>query len=189
MSSTISWVITLLLISLVISLMKKNKQKELDTSSVNDTVLKLPAYILVLGIIDFILFAGFAVFFYITSNGTDPIWIPLAFMLFAFLGLYLVYSYIIEKFTFDDNGVDYRKFTAKKIRLEWNNIESIKYSALMTWFIIKDGDGNKAYFSIMLKGMKPFAIKIINKVNKEKIYPKALKILNDLKDGKSVLAM
>lgn len=41
----------------------------------------------------------------------------------------------------------------------------------------------------MLKGMKPFAIKIINKVNKEKIDPKALKILNDLKDGKSVLAM
>ena len=47
-------------------------------------------------------------------------------------------------------------------------------------------DGKKGYFSVMLKGMKPFAELILQKISTEKTDFKTLEMLNSLKNGNAV---
>ena len=56
----------------------------------------------------------------------------------------------------------------------------------MQWFVIKCADGKKGYFSVMLKGMKPFAELILQKVSAEKTDFKTREMLNSLKNGNVV---
>ena len=80
------------------------------------------------------------------------------------------------------NG-ELRKINFKKITIEWNSIVNIKYSPAMQWFVIKCSDGTKGYFSVMLKGMKPFAEMILQKVAAAKTDIKTHETLISLKNG------
>ena len=184
MSDIIRPVITGILISFIFYLMKRNKKKDLDTNAGN--TLQLPLYVFIIGLIDFLMFAGFALFSNLFPNGTESAVTTILFSTFALLGLFLVYMYFIEKYTYDEYAIIYRKINLKKISMEWNSIVNIKYSPAMQWFVIKCADGKKGYFSVMLKGMKPFAERILQKVSAEKTDSKTLEMLNSLKNGNVV---
>ena len=184
MSDIIRPVITGILISFIFYLMKRNKKKDLDTNAGN--TLQLPMYIFIIGLIDFLMFAGFALFSNLFPNGTESAVTTILFSTFALLGLFLVYMYFIEKYTYDEYAIIYRKINLKKISMEWNSIVNIKYSSAMQWFVIKCADDKKGYFSVMLKGMKPFAERILERVSAEKTDSKTLEMLNSLKNGNVV---
>ena len=184
MSDIIRPVITGILISFIFYLMKRNKKKDLDTNSGN--TLKLPMYIFIIGLIDFLMFAGFALFSNLFPNGTESAATTILFSAFALLGLFLAYMYFVEKYTYDERAIIYRKINLKQITIEWNSIVNIKYSSGMQWFVIKCADDKKGYFSVMLKGMKPFAELILQKVSAEKTDSKTFEILNSLKNGNVV---
>ena len=184
MSDIIRLVITGILISFIFFLMKRNKKKDLDTNT--DKRLKLPTYVLFIGLIDFLLFFGFALFSNLFPNGTESAATTILFSVFALLGIFLVYMYFVENYTYDENAIIYRKINFKKITIKWNSIVNIKYSPSMQWFIIKCGDSTKGYFSVMLKGMKPFAETILQKVDAGKTDSKTRETLISLKNGSVV---
>ena len=181
MSDIIRLSITGILISFIFFLMKRNKKKDLDTTTGN--TLKLPMYVFIVGLIDFLMFAGFALFSNLFPNGTESAATTILFSAFALLGLFLVYMYFVESYTYDEYAIIYRKINFKKISIKWNSIVNIKYSPAMQWFVIQCVDGKKGYFSVMLKGMKPFAELILQKVSAEKTDFKTLEMLNSLKNG------
>ena len=184
MSDIIRLGITGILISFIFFLMKRSKKKDLDTNT--DRKLKLPTYVLFIGLIDFLLFFGFALFSNLFPNGTESAATTILFSIFALLGIFLVYMYFVENYTYDENVIIYRKINFKKITIQWNSITDIKYSSAMQWFIIKCSDGTKGYFSVMLKGMKPFAETILQKVAAEKTDSKTRETLISLKNGSVV---
>ena len=184
MSDIIRLGITGILISFIFYLMKRNKKKDLDTNAGN--TLQLPLYVFIIGLIDFLMFAGFALFSNLFPNGTESAATTILFSAFALLGLFLVYMYFIEKYTYDEYAIIYRKINLKKISMEWNSIVNIKYSPAMQWFVIKCADGKKGYFSVMLKGMKPFAEIILQKIDAGKTDSKTRETLISLKSGSIV---
>ena len=173
--------ITGILISFIFFLMKRNKKKDLDTNT--DNRLKFPTYVLFIGLADFLLFFSFALFSNLFPNGTESAATTILFSAFALLGLFLVYMYFVEKYTYDERAIIYRKINLKQITIEWNSIVNIKYSPAMQWFVIKCSDGTKGYFSVMLKGMKPFAEMILQKVAAAKTDIKTHETLISLKNG------
>ena len=181
MSDIIRLGITGILISFIFYLMKRNKKKDLDTNAGN--TLQLPLYVFIIGLIAFLMFAGFALFSNLFPNGTESAVTTILFSAFALLGLFLAYMYFVEKYTYDEYAIIYRKINLKQITIEWNSIVNIKYSSAMQWFVIQCVDGKKGYFSVMLKGMKPFAELILQKVSAEKTDFKTLEMLNSLKNG------
>jgi len=187
MKNTIEWVVFGLVMTLIFSLMKLNKKKDLE-SNVGNT-LKLPLYVFFIGLIDFLLFGGFALFSNLFPNGTESVATTAIFIGFSLLGLFLVYVYFVEKYTYDENEIIYRKMTFRKIKIEWKSVESVKYSTGMQWFVIKRDDGKKAYFAVMLKGMKPFSEMILKKVSHEKMNYKTLETLESIMNGNVVGSM
>ena len=173
--------ITGILISFIFFLMKRSKKKDLDTNT--DNRLKFPTYVLFIGLADFLLFFSFALFSNLFPNGTESAATTILFSVFALLGIVLVYMYFVENYTYDENAITYRKINLKKITIEWNSIVNIKYSPAMQWFVIKCSDGTKGYFSVMLKGMKPFAEMILQKVAAAKTDIKTHETLISLKNG------
>ncbi|MGI0529751.1 hypothetical protein [Treponema socranskii] len=184
MSDIIRPVITGILISFIFFLMKRSKKKDLDTNTGN--TLQLPMYIFIIGLIDFLIFAGFALFSNLFPNGTESAATTILFSAFALLGLFLSYMYFVENYTYDEHAIIYRKINFKKITMEWNSIVNIKYSSGMQWFVIKCADDKKGYFSVMLKGMKPFAELILQKVSTEKTDFKTREMLTVLKNGNTI---
>ena len=100
-----------------------------------------------------------------------------------------MYVYFVEKYTYDENEIIYRKMTFRKMKIEWKSVESVKYSTGMQWFVIKCDDGKKAYFAVMLKGMKPFSEMILKKVSHEKMNYKTIETLESIMNGNVVGSM
>lgn len=144
MKNIIEWVVFGLVITLIFSLMKRNKKKDLEANVGN--TLKLPLYVFFIGLIDFLLFGGFALFSNLFPNGTESVATTAIFIGFSILGLFLVYVYFVEKYTYDENEIIYRKMTFRKMKIEWKYVESVKYSSGMQWFVIKRDDGKKSLF-------------------------------------------
>ena len=88
MKNIIEWVVFGLVITLIFSLMKRNKKKDLEANVGN--TLKLPLYVFFIGLIDFLLFGGFALFSNLFPNGTESVATTAIFIGFSILGLFLV---------------------------------------------------------------------------------------------------
>jgi hypothetical protein len=48
--------------------------------------------------------------------------------------------------------------------IDWNDIQSIKYSHSMKWFLIEDANGSKIRVSILISGLGDFATEIRNRL-------------------------
>ena len=165
MKNIIEWVIFTAVMTLIFSLMKKSKKKDLECNTGN--ILKLPLYVLFIGLIDFLLFFSIALFSNIFPNGTESALTTTLFITFSILGLLLVYMYFVEKYTYDENEIIYRKIT----------------------FRIKCNNGEKGYFHVMLKGFKPFSKMILQKVPHNKMNHKTLETLDLISNGNVVGSM
>lgn len=187
MKNIIEWVIFTAVMTLIFSLMKKSKKKDLECNTGN--ILKLPLYVLFIGLIDFLLFFSIALFSNIFSNGTESALTTTLFITFSILGLLLVYMYFVEKYTYDENEIIYRKITFRKMKIEWKSIDNVSYSAGMQWFAIKCSNGERGYFSVMLKGFKPFSKMILQKVPHNKMNHKTLETLDLISNGNVVGSM
>ncbi|MGP1603793.1 MAG: hypothetical protein ACTTGZ_05120 [Treponema sp.] len=187
MKNIIEWVIFTAVMTLIFSLMKKSKKKDLECNTGN--ILKLPLYVFFIGLIDFLLFFSIALFSNIFPNGTESALTTVLFITFSILGLLLVYMYFVEKYTYDENEIIYRKITFRKTKIEWKSIDSVNYSAGMQWFVIKCNNGEKGYFHVMLKGFKPFSKMILQNIPHNKMNHKTLETLDLISNGNVVGSM
>ena len=71
MKNIIEWVIFTAVMTLIFSLMKKSKKKDLECNTGN--ILKLPLYVLFIGLIDFLLFFSIALFSNIFRTERNPL--------------------------------------------------------------------------------------------------------------------
>lgn len=141
--------------------------------------LALPLYVFIIGLTDFLLFTTLALVSNLFPNGTESLETTMIFVVFALLGLLLVYAYFIERYSYDADAILYRKFMGRKITIHWNEIDSVTYKAGMQWFVVEYG-GKKSYFALMLKGIYGFARMILKHSGKYQIDPKTLSMLEEL---------
>lgn len=184
MANFMNYGIIAMVLCIIFGISRKNKKKDLDTNTGN--VLKLPKLIFIIGLIDFLIFTGFAVYFSFFNNQENSLSVILVFLAFALLGLVLIYFYFVHQFTYDEEKFIYRKFYLKKINIKWEDISSIKYSTSMQYFKIICTDGTKAYLDIALRGFKPFAKKLLSSVDHSKMDPATVDTLYKIKDGQVV---
>jgi hypothetical protein len=180
----VQWAIWGIIMSLIFSLLTKIRKKDMNIKY--DSKLSLPLYVMIIGAVDFALFAAFAFISNIFPNGTESLVTTVLFLCFAFLGIILIYAYYIEKFTYDSTEIRYRKFTGKKVSIKWKDVVAIEYKASMQWIKIRDDKGGCGYFSTMLKGLRQFSEMILDNVNHKNIDAKTLAILDRIKRGEIV---
>jgi len=183
-SKIIQWSLFSIIMTIIFYLIAKSRKKDLVNNSSN--TLSLPLYVLIIGLVDFIFFMAIAVLSNVFSNGTESIGTTVIFLAFSLLGLLLIYFYYIEKYSFTNKEIFYKKFTGKKVIIDISTIKSVKYQASMQWIVIKFNSSNKSYFATMLKGIRPFSDMILTNVEIGKIDSKTQEILKRIKNGEVV---
>jgi len=119
-------------------------------------------------------------------NGTESGLTTFVFLVFSLLGCYLIYSWIQERHSYDEEKIAYMKFTGERVDLYWRDIHALKYTPSLQWFVFTDVRGKKYYFAAMLKGIRPFAELSLRKLDGENIDSFAVMILRKIADGEVV---
>lgn len=86
-------------------------------------LVRLPKFVLFLGIIVAVMFGAFAVF---SMTPDEPQWVPLAFVAFACMGLALVIAYMNCRIVYDEEGFTSGNFFGKKNRYTYDQVTGIK---------------------------------------------------------------
>jgi hypothetical protein len=116
-----------------------------------------PPGVLIVGLVTFAVFAGFAVVSNVVPNETSTWWTTVVFVAFALLGLALVSTFFLEQHDVSDEGVASRTFMGVRKQLRWSDLAAVRYAPSMKWFRLETASGTVARISVMLMGLPEFA--------------------------------
>lgn len=184
MNGFAQWAIWGALMALAFFLIDRSRKRDMKRDF--GRTLNLPAYVLVVGVLDFGMFAGFAVFSNLFPNDTVTIWSTLVFCAFASLGAYMLYAFAVERHSYDDEKLVYVRFSGAKRELRWDDVRSVRYTPSMQWFVLEDGAGKRYYLATILRGMKPFCALLKARVEPGRIHYLAHEALDKLAAGQVV---
>jgi len=182
--SVIQWIVFVIIMTTFYALVAASRKKDLATNSSNN--LSLPLYVLVSGIVCFLLFMVLLVGSLVFPNGTESIFTTVGFSFFSLLGLLLIYTYFVQKMTFTNTEIHYTRFNGKKVRISFSSITRVSYQTSMQWIVIEYNNSEKSYFSTILKGIRPFSKMLLQNINNDKIDSITHMILTRLNDGEVV---
>ncbi len=117
-----------------------------------------PISILILGVIC----SGFCFALLIVSNlfpnDTVTWWTNAVFAGFGLLSLTMPLAFFIDKHEVNEAGLNYTPtFGLGLRRMDWTQVESIRYAHMLKWFVVKSRRGEVARLSAMLMGLPEFA--------------------------------
>ncbi len=178
----------LLYVAVVFAARYISKSRLKQQSKSRENLMRMPASILVLGIVCFAFFVGLAIVSQVypdaDANGVVKAdwWLVPIFVAFSLLGLPLIRSYYVEKHFIEQEGLRYNTLT-KRGFLRYDDIVSVDFSLAMNWFVVKDGRGNVVHIASTLTNLPMFARVILQKVDKTRICGRALSVLSSTAEG------
>lgn len=167
--TAVQWAVWGIAMTLVMGALSKSRIKQ--AAAIEANTLKHPRAILIIGIIGFALFVGFAVVSNtIARNDSTSIGTTLIFLFFAALSLAMVAEYYLARHRLSPEGLDYGRLLGKRGFVSWGEIRSIDYSQSMKWFRLRTDTGVTVRISAMLIGLPEFAQQVLAHVPNARIH-------------------
>src|SRR5215510_14337052 len=146
------WVVVM---SIVMGWLGRSRFRPRPASQANRLV--HPPSTLIIGLLCFALFAGFAVVTNVNPNERPPWWTTTVFVGFALLSAPAVSGFFLEEYEVSEEGIAGRSFTGVRKHLRWSDLRAVRYAPLMKWFRLETQSGTVARISVMLIGLPEFA--------------------------------
>lgn len=116
-------------------------------------------------------------------NSTTTIWTTLSFVFFGMMSLPMVGDYLFARHTVSDTGLEYGRMFGQRGSLLWSDVERVKFSAAMKWFVLERRTGSPVRISAMLMGLPEFARVLLSRVPSQVIDTQARILLEETRAG------
>ena len=157
--SALGGALGVVLTALIIAALGRSRERATPDA---DSRLSHPPGLLWIGVLCFALFAGLAIVSNLFANSTTTWWTTLVFVALALLGALLIVEYWRVDHAMDDSGLHYRGLFVPRFTLPWQEIQSVRYSTLARWFVLRSSRGKTARISILLRGLPAFARRVLH---------------------------
>jgi hypothetical protein len=158
-SVALQWTVWFVLMTLVMGWLARSRTKPRAAAERN--AMRHPVGLLICGLVGFGFFAALAVITLVTDNPTATGWVTAVFAFFALLSLPLVLMYVLERHQVTDQGLAWQSMLGRSGKLEWVNLERVRYNHGMKWFRLDTGSGEVVRISVMLMGLPEFAAALL----------------------------
>lgn len=149
----------------------------------DQVVMTYPLAALVVALICTMSFGAAAVFSFFASAANAPWWTTAIFGVFALGSLHWLAECWVGRYQLSETGLRYVSvFTGTRF-FKWDDLQSVKYSPSMRWFILKDSRGQVARISIMMTGLCEFALLVMEHTPNVNIGAYAMPILQKTARG------
>jgi hypothetical protein len=172
------WAVAMVVVMGWLGRSRMKGRPERDTST-----LVHPTSTLILGVVCFGFFAGLAIVSNVFANKTTTWWTTTIFVGFAGLSAPMLIDYFVAKHKVSSEGLQYRKLPGRKKYLGWAELQSVRYSAGMKWFVLTTKSGEVARLSVMLMGLPEFARQVLEHAPEGAIEAETLAILQATAEG------
>ena len=179
MTTTVQWALWAVVMSVVLGLTARAWKKQASTYTGEE--LRHPKVILFVavgtgapflaGTIAALLFAG------------KDRWVALVFLAFAGLGAYLLWEYVVVRYTLSAEGFGYRTLRAGRGFGKWPEVSAVKWSQTSKWFRLELSGGRVVRVSVLMLGLDRLAAALIKNASGAVIDPDSRQVLEQCARG------
>lgn len=179
MTTTIQWAIWAVVMSLVLGLTARAWKKQASTYTGEE--LRHPKVMLIIALGTGVPFLAGAIAALIFA-GKDR-WVALVFLGFAGLGGYILWEYVVVRYTLSAEGFGYRTLTAGRGFGKWSEVRAVKWSQTSKWFRLELSEERVVRVSVMMLGLDRLAMALIKNATGAVIDPGSRQVLEQCARG------
>jgi hypothetical protein len=154
-TAPLQWGLWFLLMSLIMGWIARSRLRARPASEAGRLTHTLGMF--VVGLVCFVVFAGFAIASNVFPNTTATWWTTAIFVGFACLGALMMTGVFLEQYEASPDRLVGTNFIGIRKQLRWSELKSVRYSLMMKWFRLETQSGNVIRISAMLTGLPEFA--------------------------------
>ncbi len=179
MTTTLQWAVWAVVMAVTLGLVARAWKKQ--ASAYTGDELRHPKVILVVALGTGVPFFAAAIAALIFA-GKDR-WTSLVFLGFAGLGGYLLWEYLVVRYSVSPEGLSYRTLTAGRGFGKWSEVKAVKWSQTSKWFRLELNDGRVVRVSVLMLGLDRLATALIQNANGAVIDPGTRQVLEQCARG------
>ena len=108
----------------------------------------------------------------------------LCFIVLGLMALPMVADYFFARHLLSDDAIDFgRRFGGRGV-MRWSEVQRIRFSPTMKWFVLEDRSRRKARISASLNGLPEFARIALARTSPEALDPKTRRLLSEASLGR-----
>ena len=182
-ASLLQWTIWWVAMAAVMGWVAKSRMRKRTES--DRYTLYHPSSTLVLGVVTAVFFFGIAIVSNtVGKNATTTIWTTLLFIGFGFLSVPILADYFFARHRISEQGIEYGSMSGRRGSLRWAEIQRVRFSPAMKWFVLDGASHGKVRISAMLTGLPEFAQFVLRHVPSTAIDPETQAVLRDTAQGR-----
>ena len=177
----VKWLVGGILMALVTGWLARGRFRSAPRTH-RGTELTYPRSVLLLGLVSVAFFAA-CTYLSLPAKTGGPL-VASVFVAFAALGTYLVAECLATRHAVRPDGLEYRTLLARRGFARWDEIEAVRYSPSMKWFVVGLRRGRSVRFSALLIGLPEFAQALRARVPPDVIAPETAALLDETAAGR-----
>jgi hypothetical protein len=179
-AAVLQWTLWAVAMSLVMAWLARSRMRPAAQSR-SGTELRNPTSVLILGVVCSGFFGALAAWSYGSPSGGPRI--ALFFVLFALLGVYLIYAYVTDWNEVRSDGVAFKSVRRGMRFAAWDEIVEITYTGWAQWLVLRLRDGTRFRLSMLVVGAQIAADALLRNVEGDVINKDAREMLERASRG------